>query len=547
MADVFISYSHDDKAMARLFADALEAEGCSVWWDAALRMGDPFDDVIEQALERAKAVVVLWSPRSVSSRWVRSEATVAERKGALLPAVIEPCKRPIMFELAHTADLCGWSGDATDPRWRSFVADLRRRIEQAPGSSSSSGKPTMTPSTRRKGGKPSLAVLPFVNLSGDREQEYLADGIAEDLTTALSRFQHLMIVGRNSSFAYKGQKVEPARVARELGVRYLLEGSVRKGGDRVRISAQLIAADTQANVWAERIDGAASDLFELQDEVTRKVVAAITPSIDRAELTRAAERPTEDLDAYDLYLQARVTSKLVETPHARRTVDLSKRALELDPSFGAAAAMIVRALVGRLAYGRAQGSAAERQELREYIERALTDARDDPEALCGCAHALAYVFADTSRAVGLIDRALALNENLAETWFYGGFVSLIHADFAVSRERFQHFIRLSPLDPLLGPAQGGVSWSYFFEENYQEGLQWARRAMQNTKDLQSRGGFVVNAALAGATDEAQRMLQHMEAVAGPLSAERIRQIFPVHSAEGAARLMNGFRMAGVRD
>jgi adenylate cyclase len=209
-----------------------------VWWDVTLRSGEAYDQVTEQALRDAKAVVVLWSKKSVASRWVRAEATLAERNKTLVPAMIESWDRPIMFELTQTAELSHWQGDATDQAWLSFLGDVRRFVERsaAPVAASSSLSPT--PALSRPT-KVSIVVLPFANMSGDPEQEYFSDGITEDIITDLSRVSTLSVISRNSAFTFKGKHVDLPQVARQLQVTHVLEGSVRKSGNRVRITAQL--------------------------------------------------------------------------------------------------------------------------------------------------------------------------------------------------------------------------------------------------------------------------------------------------------------------
>src|SRR3954468_11157735 len=202
MADIFISYSRDDRARARQFADAFEREGYSVWWDETLRSGEAFDEVIERALRAAKATVVLWSKKSTVSRWVRAEATLADRGGTLVPVMIEPCERPIMFELTQTLDLSNWAGERTDPRWQSLLADLRHFVAKL-----TAPQPTAVPAEKarpaKQDGRPSVLVLPFINMSGDPEQEYFSDGVTEDIIIDLGKTNALSVVARNSAFAYK--------------------------------------------------------------------------------------------------------------------------------------------------------------------------------------------------------------------------------------------------------------------------------------------------------------------------------------------------------
>ena len=279
MADVFVSYTKDDRNIARQFATGLEREGFSVWWDQAIHAGEAFDRTTEHALADARAVVVLWSKRSVESDWVRAEATEAKATRRLVPVMIEPCKRPVIFELIHTADLAGWSGDATDTRWRIFIDGLRRTARPDPGrtrartagsgcggrkpqgpapegcsrdrgrvacgrgarvldSVSPEWKPAPTPATAATPAVPvtqtgvTLAVLPFANLSADPAQEYFSDGLTEEILNQLAHIPALRLTGRTSSFSFKGKNEDLRQIGAKLGVANLLEGSVRKDGDR---------------------------------------------------------------------------------------------------------------------------------------------------------------------------------------------------------------------------------------------------------------------------------------------------------------------------
>ena len=274
MPDIFLSYNREDQATARRFAEAFQRQGFDVWWDTALRSGDAYDQVTEKALRDARAVVVLWSPRSVESRWVRAEATLADRLGTLVPATIEPCERPIMFELTQTADLSHWQGDETDDRWLGFLEDVRGFTKgQPPGRRFPAGaKPVARAASTNK---PSIAVLPFANHSGEKDQGYLSDGISEDIITDLGKVSALWVAARNTVFTFKDRHVDVRDAARQLGVSYVLEGSVRRSGDRVRITAQLIDGPRVGRSGPSVTTAASSDIFALQDEISQAIVKAL--------------------------------------------------------------------------------------------------------------------------------------------------------------------------------------------------------------------------------------------------------------------------------
>jgi TolB-like protein len=333
MPDIFLSYNREDQATARRFAEAFQSEGFEVWWDVTLRSGEAYDQVTEKALKTAKAVVVLWSPRSVESRWVRAEATLAERNKTLLPATIEACDRPIMFELTQTADLSAWDGSSTDKAWLSFLADVRRFVGAASKSPASATPAAAQPQAAPQPGRLSVCVLPFANMSGDAEQEYFADGISEDIITDLSKVSALWVAARNTAFTFKGKHVDVPQVARQLKVSHVLEGSVRKAGNRVRITAQLIEGETGGHVWADRFDRDLDDIFALQDEISQAIVGALKLKLFPQEKQAIKDRGTANVEAYDLFLRARALHHQQGRAELRRAIQIYREALALDPGF----------------------------------------------------------------------------------------------------------------------------------------------------------------------------------------------------------------------
>src|SRR5664279_2646756 len=331
MPDIFLSYNREDQTVARRFAEAFTSEGFEVWWDTTLRAGEAYDEITENALNEAKAVVVLWSPRSVASRWVRAEATQADRNKTLVPVTIEPCRRPIMFELTQTAELAHWQGEPADKAWLAFLADVKRFVDRGGQVPKPDRALAPMPSTPFR---LSICVLPFANMSGDVEQEYFADGISEDIITDLSKVSALAVIARNSAFAFKGKHVDVLQVARQLKVSHVLEGSVRKAGKRVRITAQLINGATNAHLWAERWDRDLDDIFALQDEMSQAIVAALKLKLLPEEKRLIEDRGTTSLEAYDKFLRARALFNSWGTAaDIRQTIDEFRQALLIDPDF----------------------------------------------------------------------------------------------------------------------------------------------------------------------------------------------------------------------
>jgi len=414
MPDIFLSYSREDQVTARRFADALSGEGFTVWWDQSLNAGEDFDRVTEQALADSRAVVVLWSKRSVDSRWVRAEATEAKSNNRLVPVMIEPCKRPILFELTHTADLVDWQGDAQNPRWRSLVDGLRR-MTGAAGAAHPAGvaevarASTSAPVAQRRqwataaiiaaaliaglawylhGRTPSpspvtgplqvagttdasIAVLPFVNMSADPEQEYFSDGLSEELINQLAHIEGLRVTARTSAFSFKGKSEDLRAVGRTLGVAHLLEGSVRKAGGRIRVTVQLINTATGYHMWSETFDRAIDDVFAIQDEIATSVVAKLGPSLGIAPRT-ADFGGTRNPEAYDHLLRGNAEFARQNNEAALQEY---RRALAIDPNFARAYAELVITMGGR---GVTLGNTAEEREREEAVRKALQIAPDAP-------------------------------------------------------------------------------------------------------------------------------------------------------------------------
>ena len=302
MPDIFLSYNREDQARAKLFAETFAAQGFKVWWDVGLQAGEAYDEVTETALRTAKAVVVLWSKKSVVSRWVRAEATLADRNKTLVPCMIEPCERPIMFELTQTAELAHWQGDASDKAWVAFVADIRRFIARHGGRA---GTPPVeaAPSLREIIAEPSkppetmLAVLPFDNLSADPEMAFFSDGVSEDILGRLSRGSKLKVIGKTSCFQFRG--ADKPKAAAALKATHVLDGSIRRAGGKVRIAAHLTEIAGHTTLWADKYDRGLEDVFAVQDEISEAIAEALNATFFPQKTAKI------DPQTYDLYLRNR--------------------------------------------------------------------------------------------------------------------------------------------------------------------------------------------------------------------------------------------------
>ncbi|HEY5794363.1 MAG TPA: winged helix-turn-helix domain-containing protein, partial [Bosea sp. (in: a-proteobacteria)] len=362
-----------------------------------------------------------------------------------------------------------------------FVAE----VEETPPAGSDMPKPepaaagTASAATLALPDKPSIAVLPFQNMSGDPEQDYFADGVVEDITTALSRLRWLFVIARNSSFTYKGRAVDVKQVGRELGVSYVLEGSVRKAANRVRITGQLIDATTGAHLWAERFEGTLDDIFELQDQIAASVVGAMAPHLERAEIERAQRTPTTNLSAYDCYLRGMANLQQGNREAIGEALRLLEQAIALDPDFASAYGMAAWCYFWRRVNGWMTDRAGETAEGARLARRAVELGRDDAVALTRGGHALAHLTGDLDAGIALLDRAVVLNPNLAAAWFLGGYLRVWHGEAEEAIAHFAKAMRLSPLDPEMYRMQAGMAVAHLFAGRFDVASSWAEKAFTN--------------------------------------------------------------------
>jgi adenylate cyclase len=438
MADVFISYARADRDRAAPLVAAIKGAGWSVWWDPEIAPGQEFDGRIEAELEAARVVVVIWTPTSVTSRWVRGEARFGADRGILVPVRFDEAALPIDVRAIYTTDLDGWAEDPDAPQLqevlRALTAILSGSADAGPASQAGTGAggagrriatpapaaaatsaTTATPSSAAAavttaaavaGQRVAICVLPFSNMSGDPEQEYFSDGITEDIITGLGKVSALAVASRNSAFMYKGQRVDIPRVAQALKVSHILEGSVRKADNRVRIAAHLVSGATNGHLWGEKYDRALDDIFAVQDEISGAIVKALKVTLLPREKRALQQRGTSNIEAYNLYLMARhlyVTSHEGDSRHAEGIVRLCGRATAIDPGYGRAwALMALGQMILRFLHGARYDDGLAAAERALSLDPSLAEA-----------HAVrARIFSEDGRydaASGEIDRALGLD------------------------------------------------------------------------------------------------------------------------------------------
>ena len=394
--------------------------------------------------------------------------------------------------------------------------------------------------------KPSIAVLPFQNMSGDPEQEYFADGMVEDIITALSRFKSLFVIARNSSFTYKGKAVEIKQVARELGVRYVLEGSVRKAGGKLRITGQLIEATTGAHLWADRFDGPLDDIFELQDKVTSSVASAIAPQLERAEIDRSLRKRTESLVAIDLHYRAVSALQSHTRQGTEDALRLAQQSISLDPNSASAYAVVL----GCYGVLREEGW-ADRERLfaegKQYALRAVELGTDDAFALARAANFFGTTAKDTDTGDAIVSRAIALNPNQADAWRIRGWIRVWAGQHEQAIDDFNNAMRLNPLDSRREASECGLAAANLFLGQFEIGVSWVIRSLasRSTYAPALRVG-VASYAMLGRITEAQAMHARLcETGAPPRTISEIEKWIPYKRREDFDLFVKAYRIAGV--
>jgi len=387
---------------------------------------------------------------------------------------------------------------------------------------------------------PSIAVLPFANLSGDPEQEYFADGMVEEIITALSRIRWLFVIDRNSSFTYKSQVIDVKRVGRDLGVSYVLEGSVRKVGDRVRINAQLIDATNGAHLWADRFDGSLEDVFELQDNVAASVAGVIEPALQAAEAARSAARATTDLGAYDFYLRALVAFHPMTKEAVLEALGLLEQAIAIDPHYGPALAFAAACHMQFVNYSWVEDPATARCKALDLARRALQVARDDPDVIAGAAFVLAVFGEDIGTMMALVDHALALNPSSARGCYHSGFLQLMAGKPDRAIELAEVSLRLSPR-ARIGAVHTVIGASHFLSRRFDEAIAKLLLAIEETPNFQVPYRYLAACyAHMGRLDEARDVVKRLRAITPAVIPPRIMYL---RNAEHRELYLSGLRLA----
>jgi adenylate cyclase len=423
--------------------------------------------------------------------------------------------------------------------WRMQIGDISASV--APNKvSPASSQPLALPD------KPSIAVLPFENMSGDPEQEYFADGMVEDIITGLSRSKSLFVIARQSTFTYKGKAVDIKQVGRELGVRYVLEGSVRKSGNRVRITGQLIDAAAGTHLWADRFDSQLEDIFDLQDRVTGSVIGAISPQLERAEIARAQRKPTESLQAYDYYLRAAASLYRFTREETNEGLKLTKIASDLDPEFALSYALGAQCYIQIKAFGWSTDAAEEIAETRRLARRAIELDKDDPSVLARAGFALAAVVGEVEEGAALLSRAINLDPNQTTARYWRGWIHIYLGEVDAAIEQFQVALRLNPLDPRIFAVQTGLAWAHFLAGRNEDASTWAATAVrQQPNYLSGQRAMMACHAMSGRLEEAREVCARALQLDPTQRISGIKDRVRLSRAQDIERLAQAYRIAGM--
>jgi TolB-like protein/Flp pilus assembly protein TadD len=475
----------------------------------------------ERVVSNDDLIEAVWGGRIVS------ETTVATRINAVRRAIGDNGERQ---KFIRTVPRKGYR----------FVAEVQDRNAQ------NSERVSLVVQAPELPDRPSISVLPFANVSGDPEQEYFADGITEDLITALSQFRWLFVIARNSSFAFKGKSVDSKQIARDLGVRYLLEGSVRKAGNRLRISGQLVDASTGTHLWADRFDGALEDVFDLQDKVTASVVGAIGPKLQQAEIERAKRKPTASLDAYDYYLRGLAQLHHSDKESTDQALRLFYRAVEYDSDFASGYGMAAWCYVIKKVNGWTSDYAQDVTEATRLARRATELGRDDAVALCWGGFTLAYVAGDLDTGTALVGQALELNRNLAAAWDCSGWVRIFLGEHELAIEHFRQALRLSPRDPGLWHTQAGMAYAHLLAGHNDEASSLVQEALLHRPTFVGAVRILAaSKALGGRAEEAKKAIERLLELDPTMRISNLKDRISHLRPHDFARYADGLRKAGV--
>jgi TolB-like protein/tetratricopeptide (TPR) repeat protein len=446
----------------------------------------------------------------------------------------------LSVQIASLRKLLGPSPDGGE--WIATIPRVGYRLVAEPEAT----MPVQTQAAYSEPVLPSLAVLPFHNLSGDPEQDYFADGVVEDIITALSRFKSFAVIARNSSFVYKGRAVDVRQVAKDLGVRYVLEGSIRRAGERLRITAQLVDGTSGAHLWADKFDGVVKDVFDVQDRITESVVVVVEPHIRQAEIERSRRKPPENLDAYDLYLRALAKIYMTQPVENAEANALLMRAVALEPNY---APFLVHAgwtFETRVIMGWPTLTGDDRTASLDLVRRAVANARGDGAVLAPCGAALLHMERDYERGMQIVANALEANPNNQMVLIFAAVANLHCGSLEESLALSRRAILMSPRDPSATWPMTVIAHAQMALGKYEEALKAAERSLAVNPNYPPTYWMLISAnAQLGRMDEARRWLAKFRALAPDVTIAGIREGQPAKDPSRLAAILEGLRLAGL--
>ncbi len=436
--DIFLSYNREDAEVARRFAEGIEAQGFEVWWDVDLRSGEAYDKVTEAALRGAKAVVVLWSPRSVDSRWVRAEASIADENGTLVPALIEACSLPVMFRLTQTPDLTHWQGAAEDKAWLAFLDDVRRMVGN--GAAEQAAKPSPAPAPAGSG-IPIVAVLPITHRGGGEEMEFLAEDLTEEITRELSRSKFCKVTAVGIIAAWRGKVFDYFEIGQKLGARYLTEGKLQRSGETIRLTMQIIDTATGEMPWTKRFVRKPDEVETSPDELAAAVGSELHAQIYSAEIHRVKAKPGP-WSGWEHFMRAAAYSGSLGSDSVPRAIAEARQAVAKAPDLGPAHAILESYLGLQVIVEACEFEDALRQEIQEHITRALQSGGDDPTIVTWLVTAYAGL-GDGETALRLARRVTEFNPNIPASHLILGFACEMEGRTEDAIAAYERSIRLT--------------------------------------------------------------------------------------------------------
>jgi adenylate cyclase len=540
MADVFISYARNDKARVAPLVAAIEAQGWSVWWDPGIDPGQEFDRQIAAELKAAAAVLVVWSRNSVESRWVRGEAREGADRGILVPIRFDGASLPIDVRALHTTDFDDWREDRNSPQAQEVLRALAAVIGRGRARGSAGhGQQPQAPAAADGPARLTICVLPFANLGGDPEQQYFSDGISEDIITELSRWRILSVRSRSASFRYRGVALDMQQVARELHVRYIVEGSIRRMGERIRINAQLIDTETGSHIWAEKFDRSVAELFAVQDHLVQTIVSTLVGRVQASDTERLRRKPPASLDAYECVLKGNALP-WDDAEGAAEAMRLFEKAIELDPGYGIAYALLSALWCGKWR-GEATDSDAALQKAYTLANRAIELDQNDSTCFSMLSSVL-MLRRSYDLALQHMRRAVEINPN--NQWNVADMACTL-VNVGQPEEALKWFTRAREIDPFFDQPWywRGVGLAYMTLHRYQEALDaFTRVPIRNYQVAAYTAGCH---ARLGDADRARACTAECLALKPAFSVGQFMAKRPFRNPEDASNLAESLRMAGL--